>query len=86
MQNTITIKVAKATTTDKIVTLPYCTKSESGLYYDKVIEEYKTISIEINEHKTSVKSYASTNPIEISEEEFNTKFNEVIENIKSINK
>ncbi len=86
MAKTIEIQVAKATMVTKEVTLPYCTKSESGRYYDKITKEGKSIRVEPEDNSIRVYTIKCTNEIEITEEEFDAKFNEVIDNIKNLNK
>jgi len=86
MSNTIEIQITTSTTQTKVVQLPYCTKSETGMYYDKITIEGKSIRIEPKDNCIKVLNFDCTNDIEITEEEFNAKFNEVLENIKSLNK
>ena len=82
-----TIEIQKTVTeTKKVqVTLPYCTKSESGLYYDKVVSPEKTIRIEPSEACIKSLSFVSTNKIEITEQEFDAKFIEVLNIIQILN-
>ena len=86
MAKTIEIQVAKATMVNKIVTLPYCTKSETGNYYYKINLSGKTIKVEPKDNSITILSFDRAESIEISEEEFDAKFNEVIDNIKNLNK
>ena len=86
MAKTIEIQVAKSTMVTKQVTLPYCTKSETGTYYDKITIDDKCVRIEPKDNCIKVYNFHSVNDIEISEEEFDAKFNEVIDNIKNLNK
>ena len=82
-----TIEIQKTVTeTKKVqVTLPYCTKSESGLYYNKVVSPEKTIRIETSEASIRSLTWVSINDIEITEQEFDAKFIEVLNIIQILN-
>lgn len=87
MANTIEVQVTTTTTRTEVVNLPYCTKSATGTYYDKITPE-GTIRIEPKNLCIKVFNFHSTNDIVISEDEFDAKFNEVIASliIKNLNK
>lgn len=85
MAKTIEIQVAQSKMVTKEVTLPYCTKSESGNYYDKITIGGKSIRIEPKDNTIKVFNFNCVNDIEISEEEFDVKLNEVIDNIRNFN-
>ena len=86
MAKTIEIQVAKAIMETKQVTLPYCTKNETLNYYYKIVSSNKTIKVEAKDNSINVLRFCKGDDIEISEEEFDAKFNEVIDNIKNLNK
>jgi len=86
MAKTIEIQVAKATMVTKEVTLHYCTKNETLNYYYKIVSSNKTIKVEAKDNSINVLRFCKGDDIEISEKEFDTKFNEVIDNIKNLNK
>jgi hypothetical protein len=86
MAKTIEIQVAKATMVSKEVTLPYCTKNETFNYYYKIVSPNKTIKIEAKDNNINVLCFCKADDIEISVDEFDAKLNEVINNIKILNK
>ena len=83
--NTIEIQKTVTETKKVKVKLPYCTKSESGLYYNKVVSPEKTIRIEPSDVCIKTLSWVSTQEIEITEQEFNAKFIEVLNMIQVLN-
>ena len=86
MKTTTTIQVTTTKTEATEVTLPYYSKSETGMFYDKITTEGKSVRIEPDDNCIKVLGYECTNKIEITAEEFNAKFNEVLHNIQNFNK
>ena len=83
---TTTIEVTTTTKESKEVTLPYYSKSETGMYYSKITEYGKTIKFRTDEIEIRVLEFESNCQIEITAEEFNAKFDEVLANIQNLNK
>jgi hypothetical protein len=86
MKTTTTIQVTTTKTEATEVTLPYYSKSVSGLYYSKITQDGKTIKFIPDNLEIKVLEFESNSEIEITAEEFNAKFDEVLANIQNLNK
>jgi hypothetical protein len=86
MKTTTTIQVTTTKTEATEVTLPYYSKSISGMFYSKITQDGKTVKCIPDNFEIKVLEFESNCEIEITAEEFNAKFNEVLHNIQNFNK
>ena len=76
------VQITTTQTQEKEIELPYFSKSESGLFYKKIISDNKTLVLK----DTSIEYYnfPSIEPVEITEEEFNMVFARRLNDITGI--